>query len=125
MSGWIVPFLLALGAGALSAWGVGGGSLLLVCMTLLLGVDAATARTVNLLFFLTAAAGGLFFQRKEGFVDAATWRRAALPGVICALLGAVIAGKVGAEAFRRPFGVFLVISALTMLRPIGKKRNCS
>ena len=125
MSGWIVPFLLALGAGALSAWGVGGGTLLLVCMTLLLGVEQPTAQLVNLLFFLPAAAGGLFFHRKKGFVDRDIRRRALAPGLICSLAGAWIAGKVGVEILRRPFGVFLLLSALAMLRPGGKKRNCS
>ena len=38
MTEWLLPFFFALGTGALAAWGVGGGTLLLVCMTLLLGV---------------------------------------------------------------------------------------
>ena len=35
---WLLPFLAALGTGVLSSWGVGGGTLLLVLMTLFLGV---------------------------------------------------------------------------------------
>ena len=48
---WLLPFLFALGTGVLSAWGVGGGTLLLVCMTLFLGVEHRDAQAVNLLFF--------------------------------------------------------------------------
>ena len=46
---WLLPFLCGLGAGILSAWGVGGGTLLLLVMTLFLGVDQATAQGINLL----------------------------------------------------------------------------
>ena len=35
MTDWILPFLCAFGAGILSAWGVGGGTLLLLALTLL------------------------------------------------------------------------------------------
>lgn len=55
MMTWLLPLLLGLACGTVSAWGVGGGTLLLLVMTLLLGVDARTAQCVNLLFFLPTA----------------------------------------------------------------------
>ena len=52
----LLTFLCALAAGTLSAWGVGGGTLLLLGLTLLLEVEQRQAQTLNLLFFLPAAA---------------------------------------------------------------------
>ena len=49
MTDWLIPFLCGLGASVLSAWGVGGGTLLLLVMTLLLDVDQRTAQGINLL----------------------------------------------------------------------------
>lgn len=115
MVGWLIPFLAALGTGVLSSWGVGGGTLLLVCMTLFLGVEHREAQAVNLLFFLPTAAMSLFFHRKNGFLDRETWRQAALPGVLAALAGAALAGAVDVSLLRRPFGVFLIYSGLSML----------
>ena len=59
MTEWLIPLACGLGAGILSAWGVGGGTLLLLVMTLLLGVDQRTAQAVNLVFFLPTAASAL------------------------------------------------------------------
>ena len=59
---WLLPFLFALGTGVLSSWGVGGGTLLLVCMTLFLGVEHREAQAINLLFFLPTAGISLFFH---------------------------------------------------------------
>ena len=49
MTAWLLPRAVGFATGILSAWGVGGGTLLLLCMTLLLGVDQRTAQTINLL----------------------------------------------------------------------------
>ena len=46
MTDWLIPFFYALGAGIISAWGVGGGTLLLLVMTLFLGVDQRTAQAI-------------------------------------------------------------------------------
>ena len=115
MREWIVPFLLAMGTGVLSAWGVGGGTLLLVAMTLLLGVEQRLAQTVNLLFFLPAAAVSLWLHGRGGYLDRPTWRTALLPGVLAAFAGAWAALWLDAALLRRPFGIFLVCCALAML----------
>ena len=59
MTDWLLPFLCGLGAAVISAWGVGGGTLLLVVMTMKIGVDQRTAQGINLLYFLPTAAVSL------------------------------------------------------------------
>ena len=49
MKSWLIPMAAGFGAGILSAWGVGGGTLLLLVMTLILGVPQQQAAAVNLL----------------------------------------------------------------------------
>lgn len=56
-----MPLLAGVGCGVLSAWGVGGGTLLLLVMTLAFGVDQAAAQGINLLYFLPTAAMGLIW----------------------------------------------------------------
>lgn len=118
---WMIPFLAALATGALSAWGVGGGTLLLVLMTLFLGVGHREAQAINLLFFLPTAGISLFFHRKNGFLDREVWRQAAVPGTAASLLGAVAAVAVDVSLLRRPFGVFLIYSGVSMLLSARKK----
>lgn len=118
---WLLPFLAALGTGVLSSWGVGGGTLLLVLMTLFLGVGHREAQAINLLFFLPTAGISLFFHRKNGFLDREVWRQAAVPGTAASLLGAVAAVTVDVSLLRRPFGVFLIYSGVSMLLSARKK----
>ena len=118
---WLLPCLAALGTGVLSSWGVGGGTLLLVLMTLFLGVGHREAQAINLLFFLPTAGISLFFHRKNGFLDREVWRQAAVPGTAASLLGAVAAVTVDVSLLRRPFGVFLIYSGVSMLLSARKK----
>ena len=69
MTDWIIPFLCGLGASVVSAWGVGGGTLLLLVMTLFLGVDQRTAQGINLLFFLPTAASALVCHARGGYLQ--------------------------------------------------------
>ena len=84
MTEWLLPFLCGLGASIISAWGVGGGTLLLLVMTLFLGVDQRTAQGINLLFFLPTAASALVCHAKGGYLDKPTLKQAVPAAVIAA-----------------------------------------
>ncbi|MBQ9330921.1 MAG: TSUP family transporter [Oscillibacter sp.] len=116
----LLPLLCGFGCGILSAWGVGGGTLLLVVMTLLLGVEQRTAQGINLLFFLPTAASALWCHWRQGKLEPAALRAAAPAAALAALLGAWIAANVDTALLRRPFGVYLLLSAGMLLRRKGK-----
>ena len=118
----LLPLLCGLGTGVLSAWGVGGGTLLLLCMTLFLGVDQREAQAINLAFFLPTAAAGLLLHRKNGYLDAPAIRTAAPPAVLAALAGALLALELDAEALRAPFGLFLLWAGGSLLWKTWKEK---
>ena len=93
MTDWLFPALCGLLTGILSSWGVGGGTLLLLCMTLFFGVEQRTAVL-----------------------------RAAIPtGTLCALAAAFLTTMVDSSVFRKPFGLFLLYAGLSIL--FEKKEN--
>ena len=87
MTDWLLPFLCGLGAAVISAWGVGGGTLLLLVMTLFLGVDQRMAQGINLLFFLPTAISALLCHWQKGYLDTPTWKAAVPVAVPAALAG--------------------------------------
>ena len=121
MTDWMVPFLCGLGASVISAWGVGGGTLQLLVMTLFLGVDQRTAQGVNLLFFLPTAASALVCHARGGYLDKPTLKAAVPIAVAAALAGAWISNAVDVEVLRKPFGVYLLLSGVSLVWPQKKK----
>lgn len=122
MTDWLLPFLCGLGASVISAWGVGGGTLLLLVMTLFLGVDQRTAQGVNLLFFLPTAVSALACHAKNGYLDKPTLKSAVPTAVAAALIGAWAATAVDVAVLRKPFGIYLLASGVSLIWP-RKKQN--
>lgn len=121
MTVWLLPFLCGLGASIISAWGVGGGTLLLLVMTLFLGVDQKTAQGINLLFFLPTAVSALICHAKAGYLDKSTLRAAIPVAVVAAAVGAWASTALDAELLRRPFGIYLLLSGISLILPRKKK----
>lgn len=117
MTNFLLPLLCGFGAAIISAWGVGGGTLLLLVMTLFLGVDQRTAQGINLLFFLPTALSALICHGKQGFLDKPTLKSAVPAAVLAALAGAWIATAVDVELLRKPFGVYLLLSGISLIWP--------
>lgn len=112
----VLPLLAGMGCGVLSAWGVGGGTLLLLVMTLFFGVDQAAAQGVNLLYFLPTAAMGLIWHRQNGLLDKALLRRTVPWALVTAAAASWAATALDVTLLRRPFGIFLLIAAAVTLR---------
>lgn len=123
MTDYLLPFLCGLGAAVLSAWGVGGGTLLLLVMTLFLGVDQRTAQGINLLFFLPTAASALICHAKGGYLDKPALKAAVPVAVLAAGAGAWLATALDVELLRRPFGAYLLFSGLSLLWPAKEKNG--
>ena len=111
------------GTGILSAFGIGGGTLLLLAMTLFLGVEQETARCINLLYFLPTALGSLHYHRKNGYLKKDAIAGAVPWGMALAVAGAVTAALVGTDLLRRAFGFYLLWAGVSVLLPKKKQKK--
>ena len=100
--------------------GCGGGTLLLLVMTLLLGVEPRTAQGINLLYFLPTAGMGLLYHRKNGLLDRELLRRTVPWGLLAAAGGALLASIIDVTLLRRIFGIYLLAAGVSMLLPSKK-----
>ena len=94
--------------GVLSGFGIGGGSLLLLYLTLFAGVGQYQAGGINLLYFIACAPAALWSHIKNGLVEgrAAGW--CVLAGVATSVAAALLAARMDTDGLRRLFGVFLL-----------------
>lgn len=116
MTDLLLPALAGFGAGILSAWGIGGGTLLLLVMTLFLGVEQTQAQGINLLYFLPTALTSLLGHARAGYLDRTLLRTAIPIAVPAALAAAWLATRVDTAVLRRPFGLFLLWAGARMLQ---------
>lgn len=108
MSGWIMPTIAGALAGMAGAMGLGGGSVLLLYLTLVAGVSQVTAQGINLMFFLPCALASVLFSLKSGLIpvrEVLVCIAAGLPG---AMVGCLLAGYLGG-GLRTLFGVYMLV----------------
>ena len=115
LNSWITKITLAAVLGFLSGLGVGGGSLLILWLTLVLQLPTQTARTINLLFFIPCALVACFFRWKQGQLKILRILPAVLAGCACALLIGWVSPRIPQNAIRKLFGGLLIITGLREL----------
>ena len=108
-------------AGILSAWGVGGGSLLILYMTLVAGLDQQSAQGINLLYFLPTSLSALISHLKNKLVEVRLAIPAIIAGVISALGVSFFASGLDTTVLRKIFGGFIILVGLSEVFYRSKK----
>ena len=121
MTDWLLPVFVGAATGVLSGFGVGGGTLLLVYMTVFAGLDQHLAQGINLLYFLPAGLMALPAHLKNGYVAKPVLLPAIGAGLVLAALAAWAATALDVEVLRKCFGAFLIIVGAMEL--FGKARE--
>ena len=110
-----VSILVGLLLGFLAGLGIGGGSLLMLWLTLVLQTPYPAARAINLLFFLAAAGGVSVLRLKNGSLDLKSVLPAILSGCILAALSAWLGKSLDLNWIRKAFGILLMATGLREL----------
>lgn len=112
-----LPISLFVGAvlGFLAGLGIGGGSLLLLWLTMVIGMDSGEAQTVNLLFFIFAAGAVMLFRFAKGEIRRARILPAVLAGCVSAGLCSYISHSLNRELMDKLFGGLLILMGLREL----------
>ena len=109
-------------AGLLGAMGFGGGGVLILYLTMVLGVKQISAQGINLIFFIPSAIIGLIIHIKHHlikFKQILPILISAIPGVA---LGLYLTTVISNEMLSKIFGGILVIMGLKELLTRNKNR---
>lgn len=106
---------VAIVLGFLAGLGVGGGSLLMLWLTLAIGMEYDVARTTNLLFFLPSALIATIFHRKQGTVEFKKILPAIVFGCVFAALFTFVGRQINTNLLKKCFGGLLLFTGLREL----------
>lgn len=109
----ILPVAILLGF--LSGLGTGGGSLLILWLTLVLDVPQAEARAMNLLFFIPSAVIACLFRWKQGKLDFKTVLPGILAGCAAAAACSLLTAGQAPMLLKKIFGALLIFTGIREL----------
>lgn len=109
--------------GFLAGLGVGGGSLLMLWLTIAVGMAYPAARIINLLFFLPSALVATVFHRKQGTVNIKKILPAIVTGCLTAAIFSFVGTQIDTGLLKKFFGGLLIITGIRELlyRPRNAK----
>jgi uncharacterized protein len=105
----VVALLIGLAGGTFGGLlGIGGGTLFVPALVLILGEDQHVAQGISLMVIIPTAISATIANLKRGYVDrqVATW--VAPVAVVFALGGAFVAGQLEGDTLSRVFGVVVL-----------------
>ena len=111
--------------GFLAGLGVGGGSLLMLWLTLVLQVSHPEGRVINLLFFIPSALIASFFRFRKGSLPLKKVLPAILAGLVSAVFFSLLSRKLELTIIKKLFGVLLLITGIRELFPKAKRSSTS
>ena len=109
-----IPVFVAAGAilGFLSGLGIGGGSLLILWLTLVLQMPHSLAAAINLMFFVPSALIACLFRFKQGKLDIKRILPALIAGCTGAILFSLLSARIDTGLLRKPFGILLLLTGI-------------
>lgn len=102
-------------SGILGAMGMGGGGVLIICLTLFMNVAQQTAQGINLIFFIPTAIIAVLIYTKKHLIK---WKIAipfAILGIVGTIAGSMISQNLDGSVLSKLFGGLLLIMGIREL----------
>ena len=104
----MIEGLIGIFSGALTATGLGGGTILILLLSLFLNVEQHIAQSINLIFYIPTAVISSVINIKNGLINLKLCMTIIVSGVIGSILGAIISINLEVNILRKIFGIFLM-----------------
>lgn len=125
----MIEILTGLISGIVSGTGMGGGTILILCLSIFLGIDQKVAQATNLIFFIPTSIATIYVNMKEKKINLKVAKVIIFWGIIGAAIGAIITQNIDTKILKKLFGFFLGFIAIHEIYIIikeyifSKKRN--
>lgn len=104
--------LIGLISGIVSGTGMGGGTVLILLLSMILGIEQHVAQATNLIFFIPTSIVAIIANWKNKLVDKKLAIVISIFGIMGSIVGAIFSSKTNVTNLRKYFGIFLAIIAI-------------
>ncbi len=121
----MVEVLIGIVSGIVSGTGMGGGTILIFFLTIVLGIEQHIAQATNLIFFIPTSIIAIIVNLKNKNINLKLGIYIAIFGILGAIIGANIAIYTDVKYLKKLFGVFLLIIVVHEIYSIYKMHKKS
>ncbi len=107
-----MEILIGILSGIVSGIGMGGGTILILVLSLFMGIEQHTAQACNMVYFIPTSIVAIILSSKAKLVNFSVGIPLIISGIIGAGIGANIANFANSKNLKIYFGIFLSIIAI-------------
>ncbi len=119
----MMMFAAAFLSAVCAALGLGGGTVLMLYLTLFTSLAQPQAQGINLLVFLPVALLSLWFHQKNGLIHWKTVGFCILAGLPGVAVGCFLSGWMDVALLRKAFGIFILLMGIRELLTFRQKKS--
>lgn len=116
----MIEVFIGIVSGIVSGIGMGGGTILIFLLEIILSIEHHTAQASNLFFFIPTSILAIIVNIKNKNVDLKLAKITIFFGVIGAIIGAKLALLTNVNDLKKYFGIFLLIIAIHEIYTLRK-----
>ncbi len=105
-------------AGIVSALGMGGGTILILLLTIFMGIEQHVSQATNLIFFVPTSIAAIIMNIKNKKINWKISKTIVIYGIIGAIIGSIISINLETKILKKVFGIFLFIIAFFQIYEI-------
>lgn len=113
--------LVGLISGVVSGTGMGGGTILILCLSMFMGVEQHVAQATNLVFFIPTSIVAIIVNMRQKLINFKIAVPISIAGILGAIIGAMLAAQMDVKNLKKYFGVFLACIAVGEIYSLTKK----
>lgn len=107
-----MEIIIGIISGMVTAIGMGGGTVLILLLTLIFGIQQHIAQSVNLIFFVPTSITAIIMNIKNKNIDFKIAYSIVIFGIVGSAIGSIISGRIDVYKLRKCFGIFLFFIAV-------------
>ena len=108
-------------SGFISGMGMGGGTILILFLSVFMGIEQHIAQATNLVFFIPTSIIAIITNMKQKCIEFKVAVPVIISGVCGAIIGAIYSNKMEVKQLRKYFGVFLMLIAVWEIYSLIRK----
>lgn len=111
----------------LSGMGIGGGAILVILFTLLLGFEQKEAQAINLVMFLATGISSTVLNFKNKLIEKSLFKKMIPLVIMGCFLGAILVKNIQSESLKIYFSLFMALigayEIISCVKCIKKEKN--
>lgn len=104
----IINVIIGCILGIISGFGIGGGSIFIIYLTMILKTEQLVAQGINLAYFICCATPAVILHMKNRLVNTKAMIYCSIFGIITSVISSTIANNINIDILQRIFGIFLL-----------------